>query len=262
MPERRIDLILLDPVDNDEMAGDRSLYDAYRDSTDIKRLKSVNLDRKLSSTTARIPKRSTVIQSPSGRTVQPADASMKPPIPSRKDQPLLDTNRASTVPRSPHFNSQSPTSSSPYRGESTNDPRRPSLARATTAIKIVDEQSPSDVQSGSLPAGFREPLDADGLTPADLPTAMEAEQARHHGRFQPARAGMLLSELSALEYFIVKHVAALMLTSDNSAFKDVAPLEDLLDMIDARKNTFWGKLFKGGKDKKDIKKKGKCSPWI
>lgn len=254
--ERRIHLSL-DSVDNDEMAGDRSLYDAYRDSTDIKRLKSVNLDRKLSSTTARIPKRSTVIQSPSGRTVQPTDSSMKPPIPSRKDQPLLDTNRASTVPRSPYFNSQSPTSSSPYRNESTNDPRRPSLARATTAIKIVDEQSPSDVQTGSLPSDFREPLDADGLTSADLPYATEAEQARDHGRFQPARAGMLLSELSALEYFIVKHVAALMLTSDNSAFKDVAPLEDLLDMIDARKNTFWGKLFKGGKDKKDIKKKGK-----
>ena len=70
---------------------------------------------------------------------------------------------------------------------------------------------------------------------------------------------MLLSELSALEYFIVKHVAALMLASNDSAFKDVAPLDDLLDMIDARKNTFWGKLFKGGNEKKNIKKKGLSS---
>ena len=71
---------------------------------------------------------------------------------------------------------------------------------------------------------------------------------------------MLLSELSALEYFIVKHVAALMLASDTSPFKDVAPLDDLLDIIDARKNTFWGKLFKGGNnEKKNVKKKGECS---
>lgn len=68
---------------------------------------------------------------------------------------------------------------------------------------------------------------------------------------------MLLSELSALEYFIVKHVAALMLAADTSPFRDVAPLDDLLDIIDARKNTFWGKLFKGGNnDKKNVKKKG------
>ena len=84
---------------------------------------------------------------------------------------------------------------------------------------------------------------------------MEREQARASRHYLPPRTGTLLSELSALEYFIVKHVAALML-SENAAFRDVAPLDELLDIIDARKNTFWGKLFKGGNEKKVVKKKG------
>lgn len=235
-------------------------------------MKSVNLDRKLSSTTARIPKRSTVVQSPSGRTVQPTDSSIKPPIPSRKDQPLLDPTRASTVPRSPQINtnlppglSQSQPNSSTGERYRPEDLRRPSFARATTAIKIIEDQvldnqeAPFSRDESPNRGPHNQPLgtlDEDGITLADLPTMMEAEQAREQRRYQPARSGMLLSELSALEYFIVKHVAALMLTSDNSAFKDVAPLDDLLEMIDARKNTFWGKLFKGGNEKKNIKKKG------
>jgi hypothetical protein len=85
---------------------------------------------------------------------------------------------------------------------------------------------------------------------------MEAEQAREQGG-TIARNHQLLSELSALEYFIVKHAAAIALASDLTPLGDVAQLDELLDIIDAKKNNFWGKLFKGAnKDKKEVKKKG------
>lgn len=246
-------------VEGDDMTGEsgereRSLYDAYRDSNDIKRMKSVNLDRKLSSTTARIPRRSTVVQSPTGRSAQPADSSQKPPVPSRKDQPILDPSRAATVPR------PSPPSQPTSFRSLPPDGSRPPYNRQTTQVRIVDDQVPPTVD-GPLLGGTSEPTqDEDGITLADLPMVMEAEKAREHAREQPGyhlppRKGTLLSELSALEYFIVKHVAALML-SENPAYKDSPPLDDLLEMIDARKNTFWGKLFKKGEEKKALKKKG------
>jgi hypothetical protein len=46
--------------------------DPYRNSGDIHRLKSVHLDRKLSAT-AHIPKRSTIVESPTGKTAQTSD---------------------------------------------------------------------------------------------------------------------------------------------------------------------------------------------
>ncbi|BGO94074.1 hypothetical protein NBRC10512_003707 [Rhodotorula toruloides] len=299
------------PPDGEET---RSLSDAYRDSSDIKRMKSVQLDRKLSATTARVPQRSTVIQSPSGRTAQ-SDATdptfqlfqAKPPVPSRKDQPLVDPVRGTTIPRSQvrevappssggatptPSNAVTPTPSPGLAGPAPLPPsatlpaavQRPHFNRATTAVRIVDDPPPKteDVPSGEVRereglGGTSEPTkDEEGLTLADLPKALEAEQKRaaapdyQAGRSplsdpreqsrpyaSPANNGpKLLSELSALEYFIVKHVSAVLLSSETSALCDVAPLDDLLDIIDARKNTFWGKLFKAGGEKKKVPKKG------
>lgn len=101
--------------------------------------------------------------------------------------------------------------------------------------------------------------DEDGITLADLHQVMEAEQAREQHGTVPRHSQMLLSELSALEYFIVKHAAAITLASDLPPYRDfdAAGLDELLDIIDAKKNNFWGKLFKGSsKDKKEVKKKG------
>ena len=255
---------------NADNADSRSLYDTYRDSTDIKRMKSVNLDRKLSSTTARIPKRSVVVQSPSGRSAQPTDSAIplfsgKPPIPSRKDQPILDPIRGTTIP-APVNRPPMPTlpvsqRSLPPEATSSLPPARPSLNRATTAIEIVDDPAPphsTTVPDEPVLGGAGEPTqDEEGITLADIPVALEAEQAREQQRhLLLPRSGLLLSELSALEYLIVRHVAALLLSSENSGFRDVVALDDLLEIIDARKGTFWNKLFKGNKKEKLEKKKG------
>ncbi|KAK4047008.1 Rho-type GTPase activating protein Rga1 [Microbotryomycetes sp. JL201] len=263
------------PAEEDDNAETRSLHDTYRDSTDIKRMKSVNLDRKLSTTTAKVPKRSTVVQSPSGRVAQQNDMSIplftgKPPVPSRKDQPLVDPVRGTTIPRSSVAAAAPPVPSVPaavrHNGLDSASPApspqpspRPTLNRATTAVEIVDDQvldqTPSRHEDPEL-GGAEEPTrDEEGITLADLPVVMEAEAAREQQGSSAAGSGLLLSELSALEYLIVRHVAALILTN-RTALRDVVSLDELLDMIDARRGTFWNKLFKAGKKEKLDKKKG------
>lgn len=258
----------------------RSLYDTYRDSNDIKRMKSVNLDRKISSSTARIPKRSTVVQSPSGRVAQPnSDESSiglfsgKPPVPSRKDQPIVDPIRGTASARPPMPNMPVSQRSLPVEAtqpllapSADHASSRPPLQRATTAVEIVDESVPeqsvtaaAEEASSSLGGPSEPTQDEDGITLADLPVALEAEQAREQQRYLSPRSGTLLSELSALEYLIVRHVAALILANESASFRDGgASLDELLEIIDARKGTFWNKLFKGNKKEKVDKKKGKC----
>jgi hypothetical protein len=66
------------------------------------------------------------------------------------------------------------------------------------------------------------------------------------------RTKKYFSELTALEYFIVRHVAVLQM---QPLLEGVYTLEDLLSLIETRKQTFWTKLFKGEKQK-NSKKKG------
>jgi hypothetical protein len=247
----------------------RSIYDTYRDSNDIKRMKSVALDRKLS-TTARVPKRSMVVESPSGRVAQHSEP--------QSAQPRASSSEIREVPRKPPSSAPVSATSSRDRPAQSSRPQsppssagalaspqglakrlpsrelepRPTLARTTTAVRIVDEHGPDS----ALIAG--DAIDSEGITLADLPGVMEAERAREQRGLPsaPPPHVKFLSELSALEFFIVKHVAALELASEPQ-LKDAAPLEELLELIDSRKNTFWGKLFKGGgNDRKNVKKKG------
>lgn len=57
----------------------------------------------------------------------------------------------------------------------------------------------------------------------------------------PQRSKRFFSELSALEYFIVRHVAVL---SMEPLLEGHYNLEDLLNLIETRKPTFWGKFGK------------------
>ncbi|WAQ82252.1 hypothetical protein PtA15_2A569 [Puccinia triticina] len=301
-----------------QMNGDeRSLYDAYRNSTDIKRMKSVDLDRKLS-TTARIPQRSTVVESPSGRVAQATSESQQqqnggghgstslrpneptirqstsrsPVGPTRqlqerprpnmthptRDRDFVNLPRTEPPPRPPptHLNlipqgngahpnypsSSTLVTSPPVYGDLSKQQYasdvRPALARNLTAVRIVDDHPPNELivrdeprlGSSTSPVGREQ-----GITLADLPRAMEAEQFKEQRKPLPTQVATL-SELSALESVIVKHVAALTLASESSAIKDDTSLDELLEIIEARKGNFWGKLFKGGNDKAKIKKKG------
>ena len=70
----------------------------------------------------------------------------------------------------------------------------------------------------------------------------------------PQRNKRFFSELSALEYFIVRHVAVLSMEPLLEGFYN---LEELLSLIESRKPTFWnkfGKAFKNDKAKNGKKK--------
>ena len=134
--------------------------------------------------------------------------------------------------------------------------QRPAFNQNSSNVYIVDEHSaptsPSQEESPrTIPRGNDE-----GLTLADIPQLMEVEQAREQRRSLPRQGGKpLIAELSPLELAIIKHAS--VLTLSRSTLKDQFDLDEILDMVEVKKSGFWGKLFKGGADKKNVKKKGK-----
>lgn len=131
------------------------------------------------------------------------------------------------------------------------------MGRALTAVRVIEDTALSPSLEPSSAFASPTSVNEEGITLADLPQVMEAEQARTEHRMPPRPAhGVLLSELSALELIVVKHAAALMIVSETSPLKDIIQMEEVMDLVDFRKNTFWGKFFKGGQDKKVVKKKG------
>ncbi|TFK32780.1 LIM domain-containing protein [Crucibulum laeve] len=251
--------------------------DPYRNSGDIMRMKSVHLDRKLSAT-ARLPKRSTIVESPAGRSVHPTDVlhsqrrqEIATPQPHQSNVNVAQSQQGQqgqvhsnhhhhpppSTPSSQPSQPSPPTQYSrpnlgklPVDANGQGQSLRPSFARNNTEVMIVDESAPNS------PARENEPpittLD-DSISLADIPQIMEAAQAREQHRSLPRETSIpYIAELSALELAIVKHSAVLALT--RSPLKDQIDLDELLEMVEAKKSGFWKQLFKG--DKKNIKKKG------
>jgi hypothetical protein len=64
----------------------------------------------------------------------------------------------------------------------------------------------------------------------------------------------LLSELTVLESLILKHFALLAL--QRSPLAALLDVDEVLELMEVKKNGWWNKIFKTGKDKKDLKRKG------
>ncbi|KAF8159681.1 hypothetical protein B0H34DRAFT_704400 [Crassisporium funariophilum] len=265
-------VVPMSPVSSDPQTPTDS--DPYRNSSDIMRMKSVHLDRKLSST-ARLPKRSTIVESPAGRSVHPSD------LPQRQYEPAMPTlyHGQANAPQS-HQGLQGQMSYQGYTGQSPHPnnrysppsqhgtPRanklpldtqgqnlRPSLGRNNTEVMIVDDSAPNSPAGGAGADNQTPRKRDDALTLADIPQLMEVAQAREQQRSLPRESSIpYIAELSALELTIVKHCAVLALT--RSPLKDQFDLDEILEMIESKKSGFWNKLFKGDKDKKNVKKKG------
>lgn len=189
-------------------ATDRSAADV------IKRKKSVNLDRKLSST-ARLPQRSTVVESPAGR--------------------MADENGHIVSARMSTLNVQDPEEDKPPLTEAT-DVIRPPFARNNTSVFIVNA-APTEEDVAT----------SDAITLGDIPSMADRPEETHDGP--------LLSELTPLQSLIIKHFALLLL--QKSAIGHLIELEEVLELLESRKNQWWNKIFKAN-NKKDHKKKGKA----
>lgn len=260
---------------------------------------SVHLDRKLSAT-ARLPKRSTIVESPTGRIAQPTGSVSHHPQVHAPDAAAVRPAHATYTASSKGTTGSGPGRGPPPRPPPANIPPlnqheslpsspptypvgqdmhaiRPSFARNNTQVVVADERPldpPPDQRSqtshgdhngtrgqvGTYGIGTESPseihaqLEDTNLTLADIPQLLESEQAREQHRSLPRQTGKpLLAELTPLELVIVKHFALLALI--RSPLKDQFDLDDVLELIEVKKNTFWGKLFKGN-DKRKNKKTG------
>ncbi|KAJ1306698.1 hypothetical protein OPQ81_007690 [Rhizoctonia solani] len=235
----------------------------HRDS-DIMRMKSVHLDRKLSAT-ARLPKRSTIVESPTGKVAQRTDVGAQksgaqqlqgigqsaPPSQAGSMHHVPLTNAPPVTlrqptPRAPNQIQTQPTPPQ-SQGESPTGVVRPAFARNNTQVRIVDDSLVSPVGEDQ----YERAESGEGLTLGDIPQLVEAEQRRSLPRQGTHR---MIAELSPLEQLVVKHAAVQSLL--RSQIRDAIDMDELGELLELKKNTFWGKLFKGGKDKQGIKKKG------
>ncbi|TRM60715.1 hypothetical protein BD626DRAFT_503621 [Schizophyllum amplum] len=232
---------------------------SYRNSNDVITMKSAHLDRKLSAT-ARLPKRSTIVESPTGKSVHPHDAGYTNRSPDPSQPPLMSqamqlSQQGHVMQRTSPHHTPSPQPSRPHLGSVPGDNGqilRPSFARANTEVKIVDDSAPSSPAAGMDDPQPRLPVD-DSITLADIPQIVQAAQLRSERRSLPRENAIpYIAELSPLELAIIKHAAVLALS--RSPLQNQFDLDEILELVEVKKGGFWNKLFKG--DKKNVKKKG------
>ena len=162
-----------------------------------------------------------------------------------------------------------------------------SKGRRNSGLNIVEDQDASNDQINNLTFGHQDAIHLD-----DIPRIVQAEQAKEQrpNAHKYARNDLLqsprqpkvqaghnrnvgsqddthggaahggerhrryFSELSPMEYFIVRHVAVLQM---QPLLEGHFNLETLLGLIELRKQTFWTKFFNKNSDKpKGGKKKG------
>ncbi|KAF9115134.1 hypothetical protein BGX27_008839 [Mortierella sp. AM989] len=206
---------------------------------DIKRVKSTHLDRKLSNS-ARIPRRQTVIR----KVPRLEDLSLKEEKPNEQDANVpteaeLSLLEFEIIDETDFMNDDDD-------DQELVDGRNP---EAPVTLSDLTEKLWINKSSNRSPAtslkARSDHISLQGSQHLSVPG--NSNVSRHPKR-------QYLNELSALELFIVKHLAVLTLAPIVS---DHFTLEELLDLIGQRKQTLWGRFVRGLKtDKKKPKVEG------
>ncbi|OCB86376.1 RhoGAP-domain-containing protein [Sanghuangporus baumii] len=195
---------------------DFSELQTHRESNDSMRLKSsVPLERRIS---ARMPKRSTIVESPSGRTVQPTNVAnvttQRGAIPAAQVQPATALAASTRLIRPGQQPSAYGAPTSPLPQQERSQPVRPRLAapgNLSGGVMIVDDSAPNSPSGGADEPPMT--VAQDGITLADIPHVIEAEEARKQHRALPSQSTVpTIAELTPLELMIVKHAALLALS--------------------------------------------------
>ncbi|WVQ93265.1 hypothetical protein IAU59_000331 [Kwoniella sp. CBS 9459] len=215
-----------------ESVRDHGISD--RPEHEVKRMKSVTLDRKLSST-ARLPQRSMVVESPAGRM---ADANGQV-ISARSAEP--DTPSTAMPDLQIDVDPDDPPPSA------TVDVLRPPFARNNTSVLIINENAEDANNPNNMVMPTITPED-DAITLGDIPMLADPSSRPRH-----ADERTLLSSLNPLQSVILKHFALLQL--QKTGLGHLIELDEVLELLEVRKNQWWNKIFKGTA-KKDQKKKG------
>lgn len=209
---------------------------------DIKRLRSTRMDKHLS-TTIKKARTSRIIDGPEGRSIRPGSAGAD-----GSDQ----RNHGFQIVEDRDANGEAITELTFGNQDALTLDDIPRIVAAEQA----KEQRPNAYKHARNPlfgSGSREPKLLNGHQRAmsgghELDRFSASEPS-------PQRTKKYFSELSALEYFIVRHVAVL---SMEPLMEGHFNLEELLGLIESRKPTFWGKFGKAFKNDRGRggKKKG------
>ena len=260
------------------------------------RMKSLNLDRK-TSLTARTPKRSTILQGPTGKVAQATDHNQQgmhqnshsttnadsaaARRSSRAAPPSLDlaNGQSPTVTNTPASLASTEGTTAVSSVASDSKSVRPAFARHNTQVIIIeDEQRPlrcgpseETIQLTADPESFDDDVgggtgqhqsrESEVLMLHNISSLVEAEHAKER-RLSSVSGGKgnandiprlapLLTDLDACDAAIVKHAAVWLLS--HSELGDKFDLDEVLELIEARKAGLWVKIFKG---EKKAKKKG------
>ena len=209
---------------------------------EMKRLRSTRMDKHLS-TTIKKARTSRIIDGPEGQSIRPGSAGADGSDQRNHGFHIVEDRDAN--------------------GEATSDLTFGNYDALTlddipriVAAEQAKEQRPNAYKhSGNrlMGSGSRQPKLLNGHQ-RDVSGGRELDQ-NTGGESSPQRTKRYFSELSALEYFIVRHVAVL---SMEPLLEGHYNLEDLLGLIESRKPTFWGKFGKAFKNEraKGGKKKG------
>ncbi|KAI7830734.1 hypothetical protein BC939DRAFT_392557 [Gamsiella multidivaricata] len=209
---------------------------------DIKRVKSTHLDRKLSNS-ARIPRRQTVIEHQRRRPPS-EDPNMK-----EEDSNELANAQGDAEVSLLEFEIIDETEILSDEDEDVGrtDGKKPDAP--ATLSDLTEKLRINTTSNNRSPTGSLRTRSLHGsLQGSQHLSALSNVNASRHPKRQ------YLNELSALELFIVKHLAVLTLAPIVSEY---FTLEELLDLIGQRKQTLWGRFVKGLKtDKKKLKVEG------
>ena len=182
---------------------------------DIKRMKSTHMKRKMTDSN-RVAKRSTLMETPSPTSAFITNGSTGETGTATDECNSLNVGQATTT------TTHSPTPTTTRNDDNGEKPLDP----------IVAPQQPI----------------------VDTTTSRTHQHSQSYEKIKPVGKFTYLAELSALNHFMVKHIAVLYL---EELLKDYFTLEELADLIDDKKNpTLWGKFvtsLKTGGNKKPPK---------
>ncbi|KAH7035293.1 RhoGAP domain-containing protein [Microdochium trichocladiopsis] len=212
---------------------------------DVRRLRSTRLDKHLS-TSLRKARSSRVIDGPERGNGRPGSAGADSGFQSR--DPRIDEDRELGL----------GASTEQYFGHQ--DALTLDDIPRIVAAEQAREQQPAAYRQ-SRQELFRSPATDPSFGPGHQRSQSGGREQDYRGQGErsPQRGGgrRFFSELSGLEYFIVRHVAVLTM---QPLLESEFTLEELLGLIEARKApTFWnkfGKAFGTKENKKNVKKKG------
>jgi len=200
---------------------------------EMKRLRSTRMDKHLS-TTIRKARTSRIIDGPEGQTTRPGSAGA---------DGAEQRNNGFHIVEDRDSNGQARTDLTFGNQDALTLDDIPRIVAAEQA----KEQRPNAYRhaKNQLMGGGGRPPKLVGGHQRDLSGGHELDNVA--GDQFPQRTKRYFSELSALEYFIVRHVAVL---SMQPLLEGYYTLEELLGLIETRKPTFWGKFGKAFKNDK------------